>query len=114
VTCIPYFRDDTFNGKNALSGTKLPMHQNQFGGSLGGPIARSRTFFFANCRTSGARSIGLVTDSAGSREPHQCAPSPPTGYGGPAVTTGVYSNPVDTTHFLGKVDHHFSGAISFR
>src|SRR5262245_6567699 len=40
-----FFRDDSFNGKNALSGTKLPMHQNQFGASVGGPISRGRSFF---------------------------------------------------------------------
>ena len=28
--------------------TKLPYHQNQFGGSLGGPILRGKLFFFAN------------------------------------------------------------------
>ena len=41
-----------FTATNALSGTKLPMHQNQFGGSVGGPLVRERTFFFANCRAS--------------------------------------------------------------
>ncbi len=35
-----YFRDDAFNAANALSGTKLPMTQKQYGGSLGGPIAQ--------------------------------------------------------------------------
>ncbi|MGE3405161.1 MAG: carboxypeptidase regulatory-like domain-containing protein, partial [Vicinamibacterales bacterium] len=35
-TGYSFFRDDAFNGKNALTGTKLPMDQQQFGGSLGG------------------------------------------------------------------------------
>ena len=34
-----YFRDDRFNAANALSGTKLPMSQSQYGASLGGPFA---------------------------------------------------------------------------
>jgi hypothetical protein len=107
-----YFRDDRFNGENALSGTKLPMHQNQFGGSLGGPIARSRTFFFANVEHRALDQSGLVTIPAGTVAIINTRLAA-VGYGGPAVTTGVYSNPVDTTHFLGKVDHHFSGRDQF-
>ena len=38
-----YVRDDRFNAANALSGDTLPMHQRQFGASVGGPIARDRT-----------------------------------------------------------------------
>ena len=37
-TVYDFIRDDNFNGKNALSGQKLPMDQQQYGGSLGGPI----------------------------------------------------------------------------
>ncbi len=56
-----YFRDDAFNGRNALSGTKLPMSQKQYGGSLGGPIARDRTFFFANAEQRLLDQTGLTT-----------------------------------------------------
>jgi hypothetical protein len=55
---------------------------------------------------------GLVTIPAGSVALIN-ARLAAVGYGGPAVTTGVYSNPIDTTHFLGKVDHHFSGRDQF-
>jgi hypothetical protein len=38
------------------------------------------------------------------------------GYGGPAVETGVYANPIDMWHALAKVDHHLVGGghLSFR
>ena len=55
-TVYDYFRDDRFNAKNALSGTKLPMDQAQFGGSLGGPIVSNRTFYFANVEQRTTRS----------------------------------------------------------
>lgn len=48
-----YFRDDALNARNAFATTKPFLRQNQFGGSLGGPVAvpgydgRNRTFFFA-------------------------------------------------------------------
>ncbi|MEZ5285706.1 MAG: carboxypeptidase-like regulatory domain-containing protein [Vicinamibacterales bacterium] len=46
-TLYGYFRDDAFNAPNALSGTTLPMSQQQFGASLGGhrqrPTSTSRT-----------------------------------------------------------------------
>ena len=58
-----YFRDDAFNGRNALSGTKLPMSQKQYGGSLGGPIARDRSFFFANAEQRLLDQTGLTTIS---------------------------------------------------
>ena len=39
-TLYDFIRDDRFNAANALSGTTLPMDQQQYGGSLGGPVVR--------------------------------------------------------------------------
>ena len=39
-TAYGFFRDDALNAPNALSGTKLPMSQQQYGASVGGPIRR--------------------------------------------------------------------------
>lgn len=47
-TVYGFFRDDRFNAKNALPGTKLPMSQQQFGASLGGPLETNRSFYFVN------------------------------------------------------------------
>ena len=54
-TVYGFFRDDAFNGKNALTGTTLPMDQQQFGASVGGPLVRNRTFYFANVEQQAAR-----------------------------------------------------------
>jgi len=43
-----YFRNQRFNAANPLSNAKLPSTQAQYGGSLGGPVIRDRTFYFAN------------------------------------------------------------------
>ena len=52
-----YVRNDIFDAKdffnkeqagNPLAGQKPPFHQNQFGASVGGPIVKDKTFFFAD------------------------------------------------------------------
>jgi hypothetical protein len=44
-----YFRrDDALNAKNYFSLTKPELSRNQYGGTIGGPVLRNRTFFFAS------------------------------------------------------------------
>jgi len=103
-----YFRDDAFNARNALSGTKLPMSQQQFGGTLGGPVVMNRTFFFTNVERRRLDQTGLTTIS----DPNVSlinANLIATGYPGAPVTTGIYPNPVHMLNVLGKVDHQASG-----
>ena len=107
-TIYDFVRDDSLNAENALSGTKLPMNQSQFGASVGGPLRRT------------ARSSSPTSSAAISIRPASTTISDPnvavinarltaTGYGGPLIATGIYPNPVVTTNVLAKVDHQFSG-----
>lgn len=41
-----FFRNDALDARNFFSAEVEPLKQNQFGGTLGGPIARNKTFFF--------------------------------------------------------------------
>jgi hypothetical protein len=102
-----YFRDRRLNAPNALSGTKLPMSQSQYGASLGGPLRRDRTFYFSNFEQRRLDQSGLVTISEANVNAIN-ARLAATGYPGSLISTGVYPNPVHTTNFLSKVDHQFS------
>jgi len=110
-----YVRDEKFNAVNALTGTKLPMSQKQYGGSLGGPVVRDRTFFFGNFEQRKLDQTGLVTISANNPDNVGTinARLASVRFPGASVTTGVYPNPVHTTNLLGKVDHQFSGKDQF-
>jgi hypothetical protein len=108
-TLYGFFRNDRFNGKNALTGTTLPMDQEQFGGSLGGPIALNRTFFFSNVERKVLDQTGVVT-IADQNVPIINDHLARTGYQGIPVSTGLYPNPVHSTNVLGKVDHRLSDA----
>ena len=43
-----YCRNDALNATNFFAPSKPVLRQNQFGGNLGGPLMRDRTFFFAS------------------------------------------------------------------
>lgn len=43
-----FFRNDRLDSRNPFDTSKQPFRLNQFGGSIGGPIVRNKTFFFKN------------------------------------------------------------------
>jgi hypothetical protein len=97
-----YFGDDALNASHALSHTKLPMSNQQFGASIGGPIARDRTFFFGNVERRLLDQSGLTTIADPSAATIN-ARLTEVGYGGAAVATGIYPNPVHTLNLMTKI-----------
>ena len=58
-----YFRNDALDARNyfdQLPSPKALFHNNQFGGSLGGPIVKNKTFFFLDYEGQ-RESVGVVT-----------------------------------------------------
>ena len=104
-----YVRDSAFNAANALTGTTLPMHQNQYGGSLGGPIVENRTFYFANVEQRRLDQQGVVTIAPAAVAAINTGLAA-VGYPGSPIATGTFPNPVDSTNVLAKLDHQASGS----
>jgi hypothetical protein len=102
-----YFRNSRFDAANALSHSRLPMDQEQGGGSFGGPIVRDRTFFFGNAEFRNLDQTGLVT-IAPSAVASINARLDDSGYPGSRIATGAFQNPVNSANVLAKIDHVLS------
>src|ERR1700722_18637149 len=52
-SAFEFFRNSDLDARNYFYPPQIPaFHQNQFGGSLGGPIVKNRTFFFVDLQKS--------------------------------------------------------------
>jgi hypothetical protein len=47
-TVYDFLRNDILDARNFFASSKLPLRQNQFGASLGGPVVKNKVFFFFN------------------------------------------------------------------
>jgi len=47
-TLYEFLRNDKLDARNTFAATKAPFRYNQYGGSIGGPVIKNRTFFFFN------------------------------------------------------------------
>ena len=67
-SAFEFVRNDIFDARSFIDVTKPPFRLNQFGGSLGGPIVRDKTFFFAAYegyrQTLGQTLVGFVPTQA--------------------------------------------------
>jgi len=99
-----FARNQRFDARNPLAPTKDLLTQAQYGGTIGGPINKNRTFFFANFEQTRRNYSAVIT----------IAPAAVTtinnrlsaiGYKGPRVSTGVVPANFDTTNFFGRIDH---------
>lgn len=120
-----YHRDDSLDSKRFIDTVKPAFDMNQFGANLGGPVARNRTFFFANyegLRQSQERTFIGFVPSPGFRQ-RAIAASPslrPVVEAFPAgqeTTANAdierYTAQFDATQnensFMARLDHRFTG-----
>ncbi|WP_446742838.1 carboxypeptidase regulatory-like domain-containing protein [Silvibacterium acidisoli] len=106
-----FLRNQRLNADNALSQTNLPLTQAQYGASLGGPIVHNRTFYFANFEQRQLNQDGIITIPAASAAAINSTLAA-SGYQGQSLNistetpTTLYSNPVRSSNFFAKADHH--------
>jgi len=129
-------RNTALNARNFFDTVeKTPLQQNQFGGTLGGPIIRNKTFFFLDyegSRLKDGQPVVVTTENPAYRQsviasqPDSIAatffqdfPGPNcTGGGIPATVTTCSAVAPQIEHnqsdqYLIRVDHHFTSRDQF-
>ncbi len=130
-TAFDYFRngdldaDDWF--ANATSTPKLPEKQNDFGGVLGGPIIKNKTFFFFSYEGLRLRQPQIVpttvpdlaarADAIAAVQPYIDAfplPNPGAADIGPgyAPFTASFSNPATVNSYSLRIDHTLTNSVN--
>ena len=99
-----FFRGDALDARNALATAADPLSQQQFGMTLGGPLAKDRTFGFANVERTQQDKTGYVTITPDSAAAVNAALDA-FGYGGPRVGSAGFPTGYDTTNVFGRLDH---------
>lgn len=99
-----FSRNDALDADNALSRSRAPLDQKQYGASLGGALVRDRSFFFANVErmdqdTGTLVTIAPATVDAVNRRLDQVA------YAGDRLRTGFADATLRSTNLFARVDH---------
>jgi hypothetical protein len=135
-SAFEYLRNSAFDARNFFNATGDPQTlfiNNQFGGSLGGPIVRDKTFFFAayegqrervgsdfnfsvptQAEITQARQLALGINSAINTAPLDAILSYfPTNTSDSDTIAGVVNDYNNLNNFIVKLDHSFNSEHSF-
>jgi hypothetical protein len=129
-TLFDYFRNDALDANDWFANSrnlhKPPLRQNDFGGVLGGPIRKDRTFFFFSYEGLRLRQPQVAIMPVPSIEARQAAPAQiqpllkafplPNGMAlgdGVAEFSASYSDSSTLNATSIRIDHQFNGKISF-
>lgn len=96
-SAFEFLRNDVFDAKDAFAKDKAKLRQNQFGGSLGGPIAKGKTFFFGDYEGFRQRR-GLTGTTTVPTLYEQQHPGDFSDIGGPVIPSSMF-DPVGLAYF---------------
>jgi len=102
-----FARNQRFDARNPLANRKDLLTQVQYGGTIGGPLKRDRSFFFANFEQM-RRNYSTVLTIAPTALTVINARLNAAGYLGPLITTGVAPASFDTSNVFARVDHRLT------
>ena len=83
-----FYRDTFLNGRNFYQKSNPVFHQNQFGGTLGGPIIKDKTFFFLSYQGTRSRQ-----PDGGAQDVTVFSPDQRNGYF-PDIASSTASSPI--------------------
>ncbi len=121
-----YLRDGKLNSKEhferfnpagqSIDREKAPYSQKQYGGTLGGPLKRDRTFYFLSFERLDIAAHNFVTiddtDNVTFLGQNYGTPAAILRRAGFAIETGHVPYDTRSNQFLGKIDHHLNPANS--
>lgn len=99
-----FIRNQRFDARNPLAPTKDLLTQGQYGGTIGGPLRRERTFFFTNFEQTRRNYSAVLTIAPGAVNTINNRLLA-VNYPGELINTGVVPASFDTTNFFGRIDH---------
>jgi hypothetical protein len=102
-----FFRHHALDARNALASREEPLSHAQYGLTLSGPLARNRTFWFANVERTDLSKSGVVTIGTGTAAVINDVLDA-RGHQGPRVRSGEFPTGYDTLNAFGRVDHQLS------
>ena len=102
-----FARNQRFDARNPLAPRKDSLTQAQYGGTLGGPIRRDRTFFFTNFEQTRRNYSAVITIAPAAVSAINNRLNA-VNYRGPRVETGVVPASFDTTNFFARADHRLN------
>jgi len=104
-----FLRNQRFDARNPLAPRKDLLTQGQYGASLGGPIARDRTFLFANFEQTRRNDSNVITISSANVAAINNRLNQ-VNFSGPRIETGVVPGATRVTNLFARMDHKLNAA----